>query len=330
MVQYWKDGEEMCDVISNTYRETWIHAKERPDSEIPLLEKVWRVIGLEKGERSEDGWLLVSRKESQTGSDLNQFIYFWVPDASWGPAQLSIESAENAASYVANEVKDSAFPLLVVKSEKITALPPSGINGKTLGIKGTADSLRYSDAKYETPGDASNIATVHFKELNDDIVRSTLTAIITPDIMKQGADSSTAIKILFRPEIEWAKQRWIYYYKPIRQFIKVFKRLVGKIEGDLDGYDKLRLSIWQKIWIPQNEKEQTEIVTSKVYARLISRKSALNELGSQYKGDYETINKEWEDELAMKQKYSANLESDTNPDAPKIDNNDPGKTIAEQ
>ena len=92
--------------------------------------------------------------------------------------------------------------------------------------------------------------------------------------------------------------------------------------------DKLRTSVWQEIWIPQNEKELTEIVTSKVYARVLSRKAALNELGSQYKGDYEQINKEWEEELAMKHKYSG-ASDDPNPDEPGVDNNDPGKSILE-
>jgi len=210
------------------------------------------------------------------------------------------------------------------------------VNGKTIAIKGTSDSLAHSDVKYESPADASNIATVHFKELNDNIIRSTHTAIITPDIMKQGADSSTAIKILFRPEIEWAQQRWIYYQKPVKQMIKVFKRLCGKVEGAPGKYDELRTSVWQNIWIPQNEKEQTEIVTSKVYARVLSRKAAMNELGSQYKGDYEQINKEWEEELTMKAeipakakaKYGESGETDTStPNPADVDNNAPGKSI---
>ena len=157
------------------------------------------------------------------------------------------------------------------------------------------------------------IATVHFEQLNDNIIRGSHTAIIEPEILKQGSDSSTSIKILFRPEIEWAKQRWIVYNKPVRHLVKVMKRLVGKIEGDIDTFANLRVSVWQEIWIPQNEKELTDIVTSKVYARVLSRRAALNELGSQYKGDYEQINKEWEEELAMKQKYSAK-QDEQNPD----------------
>ena len=325
-IQYWKDGKEMCDIISIRSIETWVHAdpdRTKDETEDPTI--LNKLIAAVK-EKSEDGWILVRRKDAQVGSDLNQFTYFRVPDVPWGPVQLSIEAHENAASYVANEVKDTAYPILVLKSEKVTSLPPTEMNAKTIAIKGTSDSLAHSDVKFAVPPDASNIAEVHFKQLNENIIRGSQTAIIEPEILKQGSDSSTSIKILFRPEIQWAQQRWIVYNKPIRHFVKVIKRLVGKIEGDIDRFDKLRTSVWQEIWIPQNEKELTDIVTSKVYARVLSRKAALNELGSQYKGDYEQINKEWEKELAMKHKYSG-ASDESNPDQPKVDNNDPGKSI---
>lgn len=328
-IQYWKDNWEMCDIISTESVETWVHAEpEKNEAAKEYLNRMKLISKLGFGEVTSDGWVRLKRKDAQVGSDLNQFTYFRVPDVSWGPVELSIEAHENAASYVANEVKDTAFPILVLKSEKVTSLPPTEMNAKTIAIKGTADSLAHSDVKFAAPPDASNIAEVHFKQLNDNIIRGSQTAVIEPEILKQGADSSTSIKILFRPEIEWAKQRWIVYNKPIRHLVKVFKRLVGKIEGNIDKFGNLRTSVWQEIWIPQNEKELTEIVTSKVYARVLSRKAALNELGSQYKGDYEQINKEWEDELAMKHKYSGATE-ESNPDEPKIDNNDPGKTITE-
>lgn len=330
-IKYVKDGKNMCDVISTRYIEKWAQADPEEEENATFFEKLWaRFVQIPVGEKSDDGYVLVSRKDAQAGNDLCQFIYFRVPDVSWGPAELSIEAHENAASYVANEVKDSAFPLLVMKAEKVTSLPPSNVNGKTVAIKGTADTLAHSDVHFESPADASNIATVHFKELNDNIMRTTQSVLISPEIMKQGADSSTAIKILFRPEIEWAKQRWVYYNKPYRQLIKVFKRLAGKVEGNMDKYSQIRTSVWFDPWIPQNVKEDTDIVTAKVYARLMSRKAAQNELGSPYRGDYATIHKEWEDELAMKQKYGAKAESESNPDEPKIDNNDKGKTIAER
>ena len=320
----------MCDVISTKYIEKWVAADPEEEKNQPFFERMWkRVVKMSDVEKSDDGYVLVNRKEAQCGSDLCQLIYFRVPDTSWGPVELSIESHENAASYVANEVKDTAYPLLVMKAEKVTSMPPSEVNGKTIAIKGTADALAHSDVHYAAPPDASNIATIHFKELNDDIMRGSQSVLITPDIMKQGADSSTAIKILFRPEIEWCKARWIFYNKPARQTVKVFKRLAGKAEGNIEKYENLRTSVHQDVWIPQNEQEANQIVIDKVYARLMSRRAAMNELGSQYKGDYEQISKEWEEELAMKQKYGAKLDEGEDKNPAKVDNRDPGKSIQE-
>lgn len=335
-ITYLRDGKPMCDIISTKSIEKWV--KTDTASEESLLETLWkRFKRASAKERTEDGYVLISRKDAQCGNDLCQFVYFRIPDVSWGPVETSIEEHENAASYVANEVKDTAYPILVLKAEKATSLPPSEMNGKTIAIKGAADALAHSDVKYATPPDASNIATIHFKELNDNILRGSQSVIISPDIMKQGADSSTAIKILFRPEINWCKARWIFYQKPAHQMVKIVKVLAGKAEGNLDKYDDLRTSIWQNIWIPQNEKENTDNVVAKVYARVLSRRAALNELGSQYKGDYEQIDKEWREEIDMKARIPAEInaeygtnvqvsdDDDKNP--AKVDNNSAGKSI---
>ncbi len=336
-ITYIKDGKPMCDVISTKYIEKWVKADPKVQKNVSFFEKLWkRFSNPNSEERTEDGYVLVSRKDAQCGDDVNQLTYFRVPDTSWGPVQLTIEAHENAASYVANEVKDSAFPLLVLKAEKTTSLPPSEMNGKTIAIKGTADALQHSDVKFESPADASNIATVHFKELNENIMRASQSVLISPEIMKQGADSSTAIKILFRPEIEWCKSRWIFYNKPVRHMVKVFKILAGKAEGNIDKYDKLKTSIWQTIWIPENEKEQNQIILDKVYARVLSRKAAMNELGSQYKGDYDQVEREWEKELTIKAeipakaqaKYGTSIETeDPKRNPAKVDNRDKGKSI---
>ena len=336
-ITYLKDGKPMCDVISTKYIEKWVKADPKNEDDVPYLTKLWRRFTRQaNGEETEDGYVLVSRQAAQCGSDLCQFVYFRVPDVSWGPVELTIEQHENAASYVANEVKDTAYPILVLKAEKTTSLPPTEMNGKTVAIKGTADSLAHSDVKFAAPPDASNIATVHFKELNDNIMRASQSVLISPDILKQGADSSTSIKILFRPEIEWCQARWIHYNRPARQMVKVFKVLAGKAEGNVSKYADLKTSIWLQVWIPQNEKEKNDIVKELVYARLISRKAAMNEIGSQYRGDYDQIQKEWEKEIDIKAripaeinaKYGTNVQvSDPKDNPDKVDNRDSGKSI---
>ena len=325
--RYFVEGREMVDIISTKSYETWARVDEDEEEQSSTLPAFLRAFFQKaKKERSEDGYVLIRRKEAQVGSDLSQVIYFRVPDVSWGPAELTIEALENAVSYVANEVKDSAYPVLFVKSEKVVSLPPSKTNAKTLAVKGTTDSLKAADAKFLAPPDASNIATLHIKELRDNIIRSTSTVIIEPEILKQGADSSTSIKILFRPEIEWAVQRWMYYAKPVRQLVEVCKRLVGKVERDIARYDKLRVSIGMDPWVPNNRSEEIKNILDQVYARTMSRESAIKELENQHIGDYERINKEWAEELEMKQKYGAK-QDDPNPSAPDITNQASGQSI---
>lgn len=334
--KYILKGKTAVDVFTVKYRETWVLMIDKEDEE----NKNWfnKLKGLLKPdlrERSEDGYVLVSRKEAQTGDDL-QVIYFRVPDIPSGPAELSIESLENALSYVANEVKDHAFPILFLKSEKVINLPPSEINGKTIGVKGTAETVKNSDAKFLTPPDASNINDIHLKALSDNILRTTMSVFVEPEILKSGADSSTSIKIMFAPEVQWCMVNWVYFQKGVQQIVDVFKTLVGKVEGEPSAYGDLVVSVGQNIWLPQNAKEEMEIETSAVYARIKSRKAAIEDTGDSHIDDYEVINREWEEELDMKSripaKYSqaASSGEDDNPDKPDIDNNDPGKSIAER
>lgn len=333
--KYILKGKQAVDIFSTKYRETWVLMDPDEEKNKNWLDKLRGTLNIGRKEKSEDGYVLVSRKEAQTGDDL-QVIYFRVPDIPSGPGELSAEGLENALSYVANEAKDSAFPILFLKSEKVINLPPSKMNAKTIGVKGTADTVKNSDAKFLTPPDASNINDIHINSLWDNFCRSTMSVFVEPEILKSGADSSTTIKIMFTPEIQWCMREWIYFQKGVQQIADVLKTLVGKVEGEVSAYGDLVVSVGQNIWIPQNEKEAMDIATSAVYARIKSRKAAITDTGNSHIDDYEVINREWEDELDMKAripaKYnqSASNEPDDNPDAPKIDNNDPGKSIADR
>lgn len=315
-------GHKAVDVFFTDRIETWMQLSDTKD-DMGFMPAEQRL------EKSEDGYYLVRRKVSQAGKGRCQCVYFRVDDIPSGPAELSIEALESASSYMAEEMKNDAFPILFIKSEKVVSLPPSKLNGKTIGAKGTSDSLAHTDAKFLAPPDASNIASTHTETLWKNIQRSTMSVFVEPDIMKSGADSSTAIKIMFAPEIQWAKNTWPYFFKGVRDMVNVFKALVGKVEGDVARYEALKVSVGQNIWIPQNTAELISNETDQVYARIKSRAAAMQDLGSQHTGDYDQIMKEWETELALKSKYSASSDDDTNPNAPKIDNNASGTSIAE-
>lgn len=344
--KYTFKGKEAVDVFTTRYRETWVMLDK--DNSTSWLEKMRGWIRNGASEVSEDGYTLISRTEAQTGNDLLQVVYFRVPDIPSGVAQCSIESLEEACSYVSEEVKNSAFPILFLKSEKIINLPPNEMNGKTIGVRGSSETVQHSDAKFLAPPDASNIATLNIKTLTDNILRSTMSVFIEPEILKSGADSSTTIKILYSPEIQWCKKEWIYFAKPVKQLVEVLKTLVGKVEGLMTSeFANMRVSVGQNIWIPQNESERVKIELDQVYARVKSRKAAMQDIGNQHIGDEQQIIKEWEQELDIKSRVPAEakakveqeygvtsgeeiiVEDEPNPNKPNVDNNDKGKTITE-
>lgn len=342
--EYTFKNRKAVDIYGTEYRETWVALDPDTDDGKEFLKDYADGNAYEK---SDDGYVRIYRKGNQVGNDCIQAVYFRVPDIPSGVAQHSIEALERALSYVSNEVKSSAFPTLFIKSGGVKSLPPMDANGKVIATTGDIDTVKNSDAKYLAPPDASNIAELNISKLTENIIRSTMSVFIEPDILKQGSDSSTTIKIMFVPEIQWCQAMWVNFYHPVKELVEVFRRLVGKVEDKPSEYGAMMLSVGLDVWLPQNEKELTEIETSKVYAKVKSRKAAIDDLGNQHIDDYATIEAETERELDMKaripavakaeveKQYGTAVSSDSdgdddnNPKKPRIDNNAAGKSIAD-
>ena len=292
--KYKFNGHDAVDLFSPEKIETWMLLDEQmEDYRMFVPEGVTPEI-------SEDGYTLVRRKDGQVGSSLCQCIYFRFDDIPTGPVQATIEKLEDAKTYVGEHLKGSAMPILFMKAEKTTSLPPSNLANRAIGVKGTTDSLAHADAKWLSPPDASNIADLHIDGLEDDIREGVLSVKIDPEIIKQGSDSSATMKILYAPEVQWAQIHWPEVFKSVKQLMLVFKALVGKVEEDPARYAKMRISVGQNCWIPQNESEVLKMELDQVYARVKSRKSAMEDIGNTHKGDYDKINEEWEEEVTMK------------------------------
>ena len=273
-------------------------------------------------QKSDDGYVLVRSKEAQAGN-LCQCIYFRVSDIPTGPVQASIEKLEDGKTYVGEHLKGAAMPILFT-----TSLPPSSLANKAIGVKGTSDSLAHSDAKWLAPPDASNIADLHLNGLEDDIRDGAMSVKIPVDAVKQGSDSSSTFKLLYAPEVQWAQIHWPEIFKSVKQMMLVFKALVGKVEGDAARYSKMRISVGQQIWVPQNAQEALKMELDQVYARVKSRKAAMQDIPNSHIGDYNQIDSEWEWELKKKQEYGSKTEiEEQNPNPGKVDNNSAGKSI---
>ena len=343
-VEYTLKGKRAVDYYGVDYIDTWVYYDDKNEEDKKWLDKVKGLLkNWVNGDMvSEDGWKRISHKPTQVGNDLCQLTYFRVNDIPSGIVEPLIQSLEKACSYVAEEVKSSAFPQLFIKSATITSLPPMDANGKVLAVKGDVETLKASDAKFLESPDASNIATLHLTTLRDEIYHASQSVIIDPEVLKSGADSSATMKILFTPEIQWCQVMWVQFYQPLRRMVEVFKRLVGKVEGNPLSFADLRVSVGQKIWIPQNRAEEVDTTCKMVYARVLSRENAIAELGLSYIGDYDIIQKEWEEEIELKARIPAEVkakfgessdtfgvEGEPNPDKTGVDNNDKGKSIQE-
>lgn len=301
--EYTLNGQRAVDIYSTNSIETWVLY----DPENSLHQKWYsRVSGwFAKGFNwktavvSEDGWRRIYKKDTQISNDLNQCVYWRIPDIPSGPAQADIEALERAASYIAEEVKATAFPELFIKAAKITDLPPIGSHGRTIGVKGDVEQVKASDAKFLTPPDASNIATIDLKNKMESILRTTSSVFVDPEILKSGSDSSTTVQMLFYPEQQWCHNMWPTFAPQLRYLIEVFKALVAKIESDGE-YTKLRTSCGINIWLPKNMTEKVDYVTKLVYAGIISKENARVECDLQYVDDADLVRRESDDDLYNK------------------------------
>ena len=328
--KYKFNTHDAVDLFTPDSRETWMMLDEQMED--------YRMFVPEgaKPKMSDDGYTLVRSLEGQAGN-LCQCVYFRFKDIPTGPVQPSIEKLEDAKTYVGEHLKGTAMPILFMKAEKTTSLPPNGLANKAVGVKGTADSLAHADAKFLAPPDASNIANLHIDGLEDDIRDGAMSVKISPEVIKQGSDSSATMKILYAPEIQWCQIHWPEVFKSVKQMMLVFKALVGKVEGEVKRYSDLRVSVGQNIFLPQNAAEALKMELDQVYARVKSRKSAMEDLENAHKGDYDRIRREWEEELTMKAeapaKAKAKYDVDTEePEEPKdnpgdVTNQAPGKSI---
>ncbi len=188
---------------------------------------------------------------------------------------------------------------MFIKATKIKNLPGIGGAGNVIGVEGDVESVKAADAKRIAPSDVSNVATIDIKEKKDSILHSTLSVIVDPEVLRSGADSSSAMRLCFNDEVKWCMTMQPHFYKPLKKLVAMHKALVAKIEGDGE-YMKIRCSVGMNVWIPQNFSENVENVCKLKYASILSAENSRHELDINYPDDMNIIRKEVEDDLYQK------------------------------
>lgn len=298
--RYLLNGREAVDIFMDDYIETYVRG-DISDENDNGIQSWWSVVkGWFKNisrKKTEDGWTRISQIPSQLGKGICQAVYIRFDDTPIGPAMQNINAWERGASYVSDKMRSTAFSKLFLKSSKIKNLPPLSSGEEVIGVENAdADILKASEAKYLAPPDISNLAEINLKNITDAIMQSTMSIDLQPEILKSGADSSQTLKLLLRREIQWAQVTWPQVRPAAKKIIEVLKALVAKIEGNGD-FTKLKVSIWNTPWMPQDEDAMANRVQQLTFASILSEKSAREELNLQYTDEEVQIRKEQEEKL---------------------------------
>lgn len=343
-------GRRAVDIFTTERVQTWIEGDKESDKDASWFMRFsgWFAKGLkwDSAKTSEDGWRCLADNPTQTPVGINPCTYFRVPDIPSGIANQEIGTLEKACSFVADGVRANSQAPLFVKATDIDNLPRTDSTGKIIGVKGAVEELKAADAKFLTPPNLSDIATIDIANKQRSIRESTMSVDITPEIFRAADPSSAAIKLLFTDTIIWCKNEFVHLYPSLVSLIDVFKALVAKIEGN-GKIATMRTSCGCDFWIPQNDSEVLKRELDMVAYRLKSRKSAMSDAGNSHVEDYEQIIKEWKEELDIKARVPAVAkaevekeygepqetieveEDDDNGTKPKIDNSAKGKSITE-
>lgn len=345
-------GRRAVDIYSTERIQTWIEGDKNNEKEQSWIARFggWFRKELDWGstKMSEDGWRCVADTEVQTPNGLSQCVYFRVSDIPSGIAEQDIRALEKAASFVADGVKSTSQSVLFVKATNIDTLPQTDSTGKVIGVKGAVDEIAAADAKYLTPPNLSDIATIDIANKKESIQQSTMSVDITPEIFRATDPSSAAMKLLFTDTLIWCMNEFVEFYPGLVELVDIFKHLVAKLEINNGGAGiaTMRTSCGCDFWIPQNDAEKLKQEIDQVQNRIKSRKSAMSDAGNSHVEDYEQIMKEWREELDLKTRVPAVakaeveqvygqpneeievVEEDGSP-KPNIDNKAKGKSISE-
>lgn len=299
--KYMLNGKTAVDIFAAKSISTWIQGdidKEK-DSEwfAGWFNKVKGWFKNINIKRSLDGWTRISEVESQLDENTPMWAYLRLQDSFIGHSMQNLNAYDRALSYTSDKMRSTAFSKLLVKAPKLKNLPPTSSGEEVIGIEGDIESLKASDVKHIVPPDISNIAPINLKNIKEAIMESSMSIDLQPEILKSGADSSQTLKLLLRRELQWCHIMWPKVRPFAKQIVDTHLALVGKIEGEGERYSKLRISVWNTPWLPQDEDALADRATKLLYASVLSAKGAREELNLQYVDDENQIRKEQEEKI---------------------------------
>lgn len=250
-----------------------------------------------QGKKNDDGY--IELKSDQHGLKHCPVIYHREKDVCWGLGQPIMDNIDKILSDLGENNKYYAYQILFLTGGVIN-LPAAEGMGKVLGSK-----TDKGDAKILEPADASNTFTIEL-EKNLDLLWETVGIInLEPKDMSGGDYSGSFIRNLYWRETQWSTNKIAEMRPALRAIVMQFKELVGIIEGNILGYDSMKMSFKLEPCIPKNVYEEVQTVVLAAQAKVKSIKTASGEITSNNAHEYERIQAEAKDAADAEAKITA-------------------------
>lgn len=187
----------------------------------------------------------------------------------WHMVQKNIEDYEEAFSYLCENNKAYAFPILKLKGDGDDIEIQGDNNGaaKVIAI-GDPDG----DAAFLDGTDASDAFATQLNKSYDLIYELSFT--VKPPELKSGDLPGVAIKLLYSPAVEMAMNDSQKLTPFLSKLVRICKFGIGTEENCMATMTGLEMNYWIEAYIHQNDSEQTTNLATAVQNGFLSKQTA--------------------------------------------------------
>ena len=215
-----------------------------------------------------DGFELISKKNH--GFPFIPVAYFRENDGPcWHAVQKNIEDYEEAFSYLCENNKAYAFPIMFLKGDgdDISVIGDNNGAAKIISMDG-----KDSEAGFINGTDASNAFATQLEKSYDLIYELSFT--VKPPELKSGDLPGVALKLLYSPALEIAMNNAQKLQPFLDILVKIVKFGVGFEENQTATYMELPVNAWISPYIHSNATEIITNLATAVQNKFISRQTA--------------------------------------------------------
>lgn len=239
-------------------------------------------------EKGQGGWALVKEEAPEIGIGKIPVIYYSQPAPEWADVQSKIDRLEKLLSNHADSNDYFAFPMMAISGE-VLGMSAKGERGKVLQLENgaSAQMITWTQAPESLKMEYNNLRSLIF-DMTD-----------TPDIsieqMKSlGTYSGIALKMLFLGAHLKAADKEENFGKSVQRRINYLKAALAKINVRLEKATVLSIKPRFEYFLPKNDQEKVDILSTAVTAKIVSKKTAvaLNPLVSDPEAEVTQIEEE--------------------------------------